>query len=206
MKDKYNVFSERYSKILDLVEIVDESLVKDYMRFIDSIPEVVLDKLSKRKQFVCDGKDFRAILDKYDDQLCFEHITYDKYLCTSISIQPFYEEEIQDSVNGKVMEVDEGEGLFLFSLSFINTEDEPSIKLYYEQKENDINFVDVKVNGVEINTEVFIKREKGEFYLISKQTFIEDELQLYEKKVPVKYSELIDCIDYEEENEYADDI
>ena len=106
----------------------------------------------------------------------------------------------------KSRQIIDEDGLFLFSLSFINTEDEPQVKFYYKQNDNKVKYVGADINGVEINTEVFVKRENGQFYLISKQSFIDDALKIYEKKVPVKYSDLLQCITYEDEIEYKDNI
>lgn len=94
MENEYKVFTEQYNNILDLVEKVDPNLAGQYKKFIDNMPIAILEKLSENKQFVCDGKDFRGILEKYEDELCFELVKYGKYLSKTVNIKPFYEDEI----------------------------------------------------------------------------------------------------------------
>lgn len=195
------MFSEQYNCLLDLVEMVDDDLVKNYKKVIDSLPDVINDKLDQKKLFVCDGKDFRVILDKYDDQLYLEHTRYGKYLCSTVVLQPYYEDELVDPENGKFLDVDK-DGLFLFSLSFINTEDEPTTNLNYEERDGNYVFVDAKINGVEIETEIFIKRKEGEFFLISTKKF--NGLEIYSKETKVKYSDLMACINFEDIEAYPD--
>ncbi len=204
MDSKYRVFSEQYNAVLDLIEKVDDKLANDYKRVMDNMPKAVLDKMEEKSQFIYDGKNFRAMLEKYQDQLCFEYTTYDKYFCTSIVLQPYYEDELDDLENNQKMEIDT-DGLFLFALSFINTEDEPSIRLNYTQENNEYKYVNSNINGIEINTEVFLKRENGRYYLISRQNFIEDELIIYEKKVQISYSDLIESIGCEDDEDYVDE-
>lgn len=204
MKEKYKLFSEQYNGLLDLVEKVDEDLARTYERVVENLPDAVKSKLIEKREFICDGKYYRSILDRYDDQLCFEYTRYDKYLCTSISLQPFYEEEISDFEQGdQLMDIDK-DGLFLFSLSFINTEDEPTIKLNYEEIDNKPVFIGAKLNGIEINTEVFLKRKDDTFFLVSRQTFNDEGLIVYEKQEPVAYSELMSCIVDEDLDSYTD--
>jgi len=202
MDSKYKIFSEQYNGLLDLVEMADEDLAKNYEKVIDSLPDSINDKLDQKKLFVCDGKDFRVILDKFDDQLYLEHTKYGKYLCSTVVLQPYYEEELEDPQNNEVLDIDK-DGLFLFSLSFINTEDEPTTKLNYEEREGDYVFVDAKIDGVGINTEIFIKRKEGEFFLVSTKKF--NDFEVYSKETKVKYSDLMACIAYEDENEYNND-
>ena len=203
MKEENKVFTEKYNNLLDLVEMVDEDIIDKYEKFIEGLPNVVKNKLQQQKEFICDGKNFRTILDVYEDQLCFEMTKYNKYLCTSICLQPFYEDEIGDCQEGlEPMDIDE-DGLFIFSLSFINTEEEPMMKLHYVQQGNDYNFVGAKANGVELCCEVFLRRKDGEFYLVSKMKF--NELEVYTKKCKVNYSDLMDCITCEGYDSYSDD-
>ena len=199
MREKYKVFSEQYNGILDLVEMVDENLAQLYKKAIEMLPNEVISKLEEKNLFVHDGKNFRVILDKYEDQLYLEHTKYGKYMCTTIILQPFYEDEIDDAVEGELMEIDK-DGLFLFSLSFINTEDEPTIRLNYEQKEGENIFKGAQVDGVEIDTEIFIKRKDGEFFLTSTKKF--NGLEVYTNRVAVKYSDLISCISSEDLEAY----
>ena len=199
MREKYKVFSEQYNGILDLVEMVDENLAQLYKKAIEKLPNEVISKLEEKNLFVHDGKNFRVILDKYEDQLYLEHTKYGKYMCTTIILQPFYEDEIDDAVEGELMEIDK-DGLFLFSLSFINTEDEPTIRLNYEQKEGENIFKGAQVDGVEIDTEIFIKRKDGEFFLTSTKKF--NGLEVYTNRVAVKYSDLISCISSEDLEAY----
>ena len=203
MKEECKVFSEQYNNLLDLVELVDEKLASKYEDVIESLPEVVKDRLRKQNKFVCDGKNFRAILDVYDDQLCFELTKYNKYFCTSISLQPFYEDEIADPETSlKPMDIDV-DGLFIFSLTFINTEEEPMINLNYKQDGDEYKYIGAKINGVELCSEVFLERHEGEFYLVSKTKF--NELEMYRKKCKVNYSDLIDCLSYSNVDSYSDD-
>ena len=104
--------------------------------------------------------------------------------------------EIDDlDENGEQLEIDKN-GLFLFSLSFINTEDEPVTKLNYEEKNGEIVFKNAQIDGVEIDTEIFIEREDGEFFLTSTQKF--NGIEVYRKRVLVKYSDLMACLNSED--------
>lgn len=201
MREKYKVFSEQYNGILDLVELVDENLAQSYIKAIEKLPNEVISKLEEKNLFVHDGKNFRVILDKYDDQLYLEHTQYGKYMCTTIILQPFYEDEIEDSNNGELMDIDK-DGLFLFSLSFINTEDEPTMRLNYQEKDGEKIFTGAEVDGVEIDTEIFIKRKDGEFFLTSVKKF--NGLDINTKQIPVKYSDLMSCISSEDMEAYGE--
>ncbi len=200
MEDKYKVFSEQYNNLLDLVEKVDEGVANQYKKFIDSLPNVILEKLATQKEFLCDGKDFRGILEVYEDELCFEYVKYGKYLSQTVNLKPFYEDELIDE--DKSEEEKENE-LFIFSFTSINTEDEPNMKINYIEKDGKYNYVGSKMDGIELDTEIFIEKRDGELFLTSRKTF--NDMEIFKKEVQVTYQELLDCVAYEEEGEYCDE-
>lgn len=200
MEDKYKVFSEQYNNILDLVEKVDESIANKYKKFIDGLPSIILEKLSTQKEFLCDGKDFRGILEVYEDELCFEFIKYGKFLSQTVNLKPFYEDELNDSDKDEEQENE----LFIFSFTSINTEDEPSMKINYVEKDGKYVFAGSKIDGVELETEIFIEKRDGEFFLTSRKTF--NDLEFYKKEIPISYSDLISKVSYEDEDIYNDEI
>ena len=200
MEDKYKIFSEQYNKILDLIELSVPDVVVNYKNLISNLPNMVKEKLLTKEQFVCDGKGFRAILEVYEDELVFEFINYGKYLSRTVTIKPFYEDEI---IEDKDINFSDSENdFFMFSFTMVNTEDDPTIKFNYEEKDGNYNYLNSKVDGVEIDCEVFLEKLNGEFYLVVRKNF--NGVEVCKKEYPVSYQSLIDCVDVEYDDNYND--
>jgi len=212
MEQKYKIFSEKYNRMLDLVEMVDTNLTNKYKKVVSKLPVNIINQLSEDKDFTCDGTDYRIDYDKYDEMIEFQYTTYRKYFNVSMNIYPFYSddllEEKEDDKEVYVspeIEDDEDGNLFIFSLTMTNAEDEAKIKINFEEKDGEYKYINTETNGMEMDYSVFIEKlENEEFQLISKYSF--NGVEVYKKVIPISYEELLeysmtedDRIEYEQE-------
>lgn len=210
MLDRYKVFSEQHNKLLDLVEMVDQDLANKYQKFISSMPDDVYDLLDTKKKFAYKGDNCKVVLDRFDNMLEFEHVREDKYLCTSLNLYTFYEDDLLDEVEYSIdidpdIAEDQDDMLFLFSMTITNTTEEPEFKLTFEEVDGKYVYTGEKLNAqkLEIDYEVFIEKRDDEFYLICNKTL--NGLHVYSKELPISYEALLEYAMDEEIEDYPDE-
>ena len=186
---------------------MDENLAKQYKKVITNLPDVIKNKLEMNKEFSCEGSDFKSALDKYSDMIAFEYVRYNNYLCTTINIYPYYEDTLLDEVDDEGEEIyinpeiedDEDGEIFIFSLNFANTDNEPMATPNFEEINGKYHFTGMSGKGVEIQYEVVIEKKDEELALVSRKTL--NELPVYEKRIPMTYEELVEYAIVEDEQD-----
>ena len=210
MKDEYKVFSEKYNKMLDLVEKVDPQLAAKYERFISKMPTTVVKKLKTKEKFVCDGEDYRVDFDSYGDMIEFQYTKYRKFFNTSMNIYPFYEDELleedeeddETEISPEIAEDEDGD-LFIFSLTMTNCEEDATIKVNYELVDGKYIYKGTKLNGVELDYSVFIEKREEDFFLVRVEKL--NGFDASKIEVPISYEELLEYAILEDEEEFQED-
>lgn len=180
MENEYKVFPEKFNRVLDLVELVDEGLAENYKKSIKSLPDCVHESLATCGEFALFGKDFDSDLTIDGDILELEHFQFNKYLQKSIKIYPFYEDELDEDF----------EQLFLFSLTLSNIKTTPKLKINYTIEDGNLKYVNTEMNGIEIFYSVMLDKREDDYCLTCKKELNGHEL--YVKQKIMSYDELVD--------------
>lgn len=206
MDEKYRVFPEKYNKMLDLIEIVDEDLVIKYKKFISKLPVQVIEKMMFEKEFCFQAEDLRIEQDSYGEMMEFQCTTYRKFFNISLNIYPYYEDELLEEYDDEFeildpeIAEDENEYIFIFSLTLTDCKDEPKVKINFEEVDGKYEYKETKIEGKEVEYSVFVeRREDDEFFLISKCKF--NGIEIKKKEKPISYDELVKYANYDEEDE-----
>lgn len=204
MQEEYKVFPKRYSRLLDLVEMVDKELAKRYKIFISSLPTSIERKLSEGKEFSCEGLNYKADFEIVEDMMEFQMVRVGKYFCENVQIYPFCDFELEDGVKFDESKNDDDEEievedrhLFIFSLTMTDVEGEPVIRFNYEEKDGKYIYKDTEVNGLEFDYEVFIDKVGTEYYLTCIKEI--NGIEAYVKQIPIDYETLVEFADTAED-------
>lgn len=74
MDDKFQIFSEQYHKLLELVEDVDEDLAKQYEKLVSMLPKKVVCLMGEYKEFNHEEGNYKASLNRFHNMVEFEYI------------------------------------------------------------------------------------------------------------------------------------
>ena len=195
MEDKGKFFEEKYNKILDLLEVSYNKLADKYVSTVLNLPKGVINKLESGKTFKAFAQDFQASLNFDGEMLEFDYTQYNKYYDVAIRIYPLYEEEFADELDDEELD-EELEALmdmnqwFMFSLTKSNVKGIAKLKFEYELKDGKLECVNMDMNGVEIDYQVFLeKRDKQFFIMITKYL---NGNEILKKEVPIDYDDLLE--------------
>ncbi|MBR6779094.1 MAG: hypothetical protein IKM43_03000 [Clostridia bacterium] len=217
MEDKYKVFSEKFNKVLDLVEKVDSFIATKYKYAISKLPKSFVQKLNLDKDFSMDGKTSKYDI-AYDDLFVeLQHIEYKDFKDTLINIKPImmsdlecdfdiddYDEETREKILelNEELECDEDENmLFLFSLVESNSEtDDARIEFHFDEVGDDYIFKGFNENNKAQawEYEVFLDDRDDGYYLVSRIKF--NTVLIRQQEVSIGYEELLDYV-IEDDNE-----
>lgn len=179
MEDKYKLLNEDYSKILDLVGLVDEKLLNKYKNLIDKLPPYINTFFEMKELFYLIIKNLMINLSVVENTLMFKYTNTENYFQLSIYFDLFNQNDL-----------DSEETIYIFDLKQTNTRTEPSvIRIEYEQNEDgELNHVQSVNDGVEISYNVFIRKLDDMYFLVSKK-YINGQ-EIYSNVEPITY----DCL------------
>lgn len=216
MEENFKVFPERYNKILELVQSVDSKLFEKYKKVMSSVPSSIIEKLNEDERFDVYTGDFQYECKNYDGMLLFEITRLSKFNNITISMYPFYDDELLECNEEDFLEEltedekkvlkeknEQPERLFFFSLSFTDSPKKPKLNLFYDEKDGGYVLNDCKIDGKEFDFEVFIERFEGKFSIVSRKSF--NDFVLEENKTPIDFDELVEFANTDYENESEDE-
>ena len=161
MENKYKIFDCGFNKILELAEMVDEDIVRNYKKYISIIPANIKKAVSECNDFATSSSTYSVDYMKFDNAISFEYANKKPYLRTEIYINKL----LGDDLSPKK----------LFSLSVRNTKlKQPDLQLFYEIKDGKLNFTGVSEKdsrNIELEWEMFLQYENFEPYIIFKKYF-----------------------------------
>ena len=179
MEDKYKIFPEAHSKMLELVEKVDGRLAEKYQKVVEILPKGVIKKLKTKKEFSCEAETTRTDYDGYSTMIELQHICYGKkYLAYSINLYAFYEDELEDNC----------QDICVFSLNIRNTDQSASIRFNVEEVNGNYKLIGTQLKGLEIDYKVNIESKSGKFYLVMIKSL--NNVDIDRKEQEISYDEL----------------
>lgn len=194
MEQEYKFFSEKYNKILDLIEVADSNLADKYKNTIFNLPKAVIKKLQEDDEFECFAKDFQANLNFDGEMLEFDYTRYGKYLDVALRMYPIYEEEISNEIDEEFEEefgydLSEMNQWFIFSLTISNVKGVAKLRINYKEEDGKYVYVDSDINGIEIDYQSFVENRDGDYFIVITKYLNGHELYKIEK--PIEYEELL---------------
>lgn len=206
MEDRYKIFQKGYNKILDLIENVDEKLIKQYKSFISIIPKEIIKKITRCEDFAVNSEWLNAEMMVFCNSIDFDFTRYENYLKADMSIHRFFDDDLfpKTDKDGNVVEEDP---IKIFSLSFRNTPvKQKNVEIYFEQVDNAYKYtgnnIDEKTKGKDIEYEVFLEIRDEKYYIVCRKT--SRGVLVYEQEEEFTFDELMLYI--EEEDEHEEDL
>jgi len=201
MEFEDKIFNEKYEKTLELANKINPKMVKKIYEILNSMPGAIKRNIYKEKSCSLEGVEDEMELDMEGCMMEFKHTNMLQDLETYVYVYPYYRAELKEMSEDK----EDGEhSMLIASITKTNTDDEVFLKLFYNQKGNEIEFNRMEIpNGkYELDYSIYLDIEDGKYFLNYVASF--NDLELKNVKKQVEYNELIEyaCDKYDEVDLY----